>query len=121
MRQMAKVAPPNSLVFISDSSGGEAPAPVWGAQILATASCVSIACYPEIEGKTEIVLSRADEVDPGDVADFDEVVETSRKDLVISTVDGEPILETDVPTTATRVRIWRSEPKWPRKILVGWG
>lgn len=121
MRQIAKVAPVNSLVFISDTSGGEAPTPVRGAQILATASCVSVACYPEIDGKTEIVLGRADEVNPGGVAAFDETLDTFRRDLVISTVDGEPILQTKVPTSATRVRIWRSEPEWPRKILVGWG
>ncbi len=41
-----KIAPPNSLLFISDAEGGRPPIPVLGAQILATDSCVSIACLP---------------------------------------------------------------------------
>jgi hypothetical protein len=64
------ISPPNSLVFLSDADGGEAPFPVWGAIILSTPSCVSIACYPEQDGPTEIVLGGAAKVAPDDQPAF---------------------------------------------------
>ena len=71
MSQSRRIAPPNSLLFIEDIPGGEVPHPVRGAEILATPSCVSVACLAFMDGETEIMLGLAAEVDPGGPQAFD--------------------------------------------------
>jgi hypothetical protein len=114
-----KIAPPNSLLFISDTHGGEPPYPVRGAQILATESCVSIACYPSIDGETSVTLGPAREVDPGIAPAFDGSLNTPNRSIVISTVDRETVLVEKVPYATTRVKAWVNKPSMPDKVIVG--
>ena len=119
MHRSARVSPPNSIVFISDPNGGEAPDPVWGAMILSTPSCISVGCLPEVDGETEITLGPAQEVDTGDLPDFTGTLETPNRRVVVSTVEEETILEAPVPGTKTGVRVWLSHPRWPEKVIIG--
>jgi hypothetical protein len=114
-----KIAPPNSLLFISDSDGGVPPYPVRGAQILATGSCVSIACYPSIDGQTAVTLGPGPEVDPGNPPAFDGMLETPNRAIVISTVERKTILSDNVPGTTTRIRAWVNKPSMPDQVIVG--
>jgi len=114
-----KIAPPNSLLFISDPDGGEPPYPVRGAQILATGSCVSIACYPSIDGETSVTLGPINEVDPGNAPAFDGALKTPNRSIAISTVDRKTILEEKVLNTITRVRAWVNSPSMPDRVIVG--
>lgn len=121
MSQSRRIAPPNSLLFIEDISGGEAPYPVRGAQVLATPSCVSIACLAFMDGETEIVLGAAAEVDPGGPQAFDGIIATPSHTLVVTTVENEKILETTVPGFRTRVRVWTNRAREPDRVIVGVG
>jgi len=114
-----RVAPPNSIVFISDPDGGEAPEPVWGAMILATPSCISVECFPEVDGETEITLGSAIEVDTGDLPAFTGTLETPNRAVVVSTVEQDTLLEARVPGTRTGVRVWLNHPRWPDKVTIG--
>jgi len=114
-----KIAPPNSLLFISDTDGGNPPLPVRGAHILATESCVSVACYPWIDGETTVRLGPSREVDPGKPAAFDGQLETPNRTIVISTVEGKSILKEDVDQATTHVQAWVNDSSMPHKIIVG--
>jgi hypothetical protein len=116
-----KIRPVNSLVFISDRDGGEAPYPVRGALILSTPSCISVGCYPEQDGPTEITLGKASELDPGTQPAFDGDLETPHHAVIVSTVERSTVLQSAVPDTRTRVRIWLSHPRWPDKVIIGLG
>ena len=119
MHRTTRVAPPNSLVFISDADGGQPPIPVRGAMILSSPSCVSVGCFPEIDGETEITLGPIGEVSLDGLPDFIGTIETPNRTLVVSTVEGERILGTRVPASNTHVRIWLSHPRWPAKVTIG--
>jgi len=114
-----RIAPPNSLLFVSDSDGGIPPVPIRGAHILATASCVSIACYPWIDGETVVTLGPSTEVDPGKPPAFDGQLETPNRMIMISTVEGKPILQEAVPETTTHVRAWVNNSSMPDEVIVG--
>jgi len=114
-----KMAPPNSLLFVSDVDGGQAPLPVLGAQILATGSCLSIACYPWIDGETTVTLGPSSEVDPGTPPAFDGELETPSRTIVISTVDQKTVLSDNVAGTKTRVRAWVNRPSMPDQVVIG--
>ena len=121
MPSSTKISPPNSLLFVSDVDGGDAPYPERGPLILSTPSCISVACYPEQDGPTEVILGKIEEVDPGDRSAFDGDMETPNRSVVVSTVERETILELDVSDTRTHVRIWVSHPRWPDKVIIGVG
>jgi hypothetical protein len=112
-------SPPNSLIFISDRKGGEPPVPIWGATILATPSCISIACFPEQDGPTAITLGGEKEIDPGYAPEFEGRLEIPNREIVVSTVDSKVILAQQVNGTSVQVKIWRSHPKWPENVLIG--
>ena len=119
MSSSAKISPPNSLLFISDPDGGVAPYPNRGAQILTTHSCVSIACYPSIDGETAVTLGRSREVDPGNPPAFDGKVETPNRAIVVSTVERKAILSNNVSGTITRIRAWTNKPLMPDQVIIG--
>lgn len=113
------ISPSNSLLFLSDEDGGKAPTPVWGAQILATSSCISFVCYPAQDGPTQVTLGPASEVDPGYEAAFKGDLETPHRTLIVSTVELETVLKSKVPSIRTHIRIWLSHPRWPEQIFIG--
>lgn len=121
MSTSATIRPVNSLVFVSDPRGGEVPEWIRDELILSTSSCISIGCYPEQDGPTTVILGPSWQVDPGDRPAFDRSLETPSRAIIVSTVERETILEAKVPETRTRVRIWLSHPRWPDKVIVGFG
>lgn len=121
MSKSVTISPPNSLLFLSDPDGGKAPIPVWGAQILSTASCISFACYPEQDGPTKIILGGWNEVDPQTAPAFDGEIETPHRAVVVTTVDQKIVLKAEVPNARTHIRIWLSHPRWPEKVIIGLG
>jgi hypothetical protein len=90
-----------------------------GAVILATTSCVSIACLMWQDGQTEVTLGPIREVDTGEIAAFDGMLETPHRVVVVSTVEGDTVVRTVVPDTHTRLRIWLNRPKEPDKVVIG--
>lgn len=114
-------APVNSIVFVSDNLRSPPPIPVRGRLVNSNEPCVSIGCYPEIDGETEIILGRIDDVGSSLQLAFDGVLETPNKTLIVSTVDDEILLQDEVDETATRVRVMVSHPRWPERVLIGWG
>jgi hypothetical protein len=74
-----------------------------------------------MDGKTEITMGSAGEVDPGQKPDFDSAIATPTRTIVVSTVELKTVLEASVPTLQTRIRIWTNRPKEPDKVIVGTG
>jgi hypothetical protein len=121
MSASRKIRPVNSLIFISDPAGGVIPEWIRDALILSTSSCISVGCYPEQDGPTEVILGGAQEVDPGFPPAFDRDLETPHRAVIVSTVERNTILQSKVTTMRTRVRIWVNHPRWPDKVIVGLG
>jgi hypothetical protein len=121
MLNSKRIRPVNSLLVISDPDGGIPPIPVWGALVLSTSSCITVGCSSEQDGPTEVVLGDASDVDPGHAPAFDGDLETPNRVVVVSTVDDQTILQANVPTSKTHVRIWINHPRWPDKVIVGLG
>lgn len=116
-----KFGPLNSIVFISDNLKSKPPEHIYGSLVSYNEFCVSIGCYPEIDDNTEFSLGMADEVKGESQLVFDGTIETPNRKLMISTVLDEVLLETDVADVTTRTRVWVDHPRWPKKIMVGWG
>jgi hypothetical protein len=113
-----KVAPPNSLLFISDISGGALPDFEEGKLILATASCVSVGCLMYQDGETELAMGELQEVAFGGAPAFDGILDTPSRSVVISTVEWQTVLQANVPDIKTRIRIWVNHPTEPDRIGV---
>ena len=114
-----RVAPPYSVVLISDSGGGKIPDGMRVQLIVATDSCVAVGCLSEVDGETEFVLGASAEVNPGKPPTFEGKLGTPRRRLEISSVLGDSILMTPVLQSETVVRIWVNDPKEPDRVIVG--
>lgn len=115
------IAPPNALIFISDSSGGKVPVFVPKRSILATDTMISLSCLPDMDGETQITLGSVLEVGSAAPPIFDGMIKTPTSNIVISTVEDEEILSAAVPSLETRIRVWTNRPDEPDEILIGWG
>jgi hypothetical protein len=120
MAQTIKIAPPNSLLFISGPEGDQPIDFSSFKTIRSNSTCVAISCLTFMDGETEVTLGAAKEVDPGWAAAFDDVV-TARGSIVISTSERETLLELPVATDQTRVKVWINHEDEPDKVIVGIG
>jgi len=120
MAKMVKIAPPNSLIFISDVSDRSGPEYIPNRLVLWTDSVISVGCLANMDGETEVRLGPAREVGQDGAPVFDGLLKTPTKELIVSTVEHEKFLGDTVPSE-TRIRIWTNEPVEPDKIAIGWG
>ena len=121
MVHTTKVAPPYSLIFIADPEGGTTPecsppAPYW-----TTPSCIAVGCLMYQDGDTEVSLGLARDVKASGRPIFDGLLETPNRKVNIETAEGDVVLQTEVPSERTRVRIWTNALREPDKIIVGLG
>jgi hypothetical protein len=98
-----KVAPPNSLVLISDVERGEVPAKI------------------DLDGETMIKLGPATDVDPGSRPAFETILSTPTRTVAVMTIEWATLLKAEVPALSTRVRVWTNHARWPDKVLIGLG
>ena len=113
------IKPVNSIVFISDRAGGAVPHWQKDKQILWTDSCISVACYPEQDGPTKVILGAASELDPGFQADFDGMLKTPNRVLTVQNVPHETLLAMNVAKKIVRVQIWLNSKKWADHVTIG--
>lgn len=119
--ELVKAAVPNGVLFLSDAGGGTPPEPRRGAMVLATPTCIAVACKVDCEGPTEIRLDHVSSIDPGWPAAFDGVLQTPRRSVVVSTVEGKSLLRSGVGGSRIRVRVWLNHPTEPDRVLIGLG
>lgn len=115
------ITPINSILFISDTDGGETPEITRGTSIWKTSSCVAFATYPEPDGETHLILGAIDEVQPDRAADMDTVIATPNRRLIVETSVQEIVFDIPVPSSRTRIVIWLSHPRWPEEVRIGIG
>jgi hypothetical protein len=116
-----KVAPPNSLVLVSDLGGGEIPKTMVGELVSATNTCMAVGCLAEADGPTEITLAPLLEIDRAEEPIFEGLPRTPRRHIVIRSVFGQHLLELPVMQELTKVKIWANDPREPDKLVIGVG
>jgi hypothetical protein len=115
----AKAAPPNSLILLVDSEGGEIPQSMGRALIASTASCIAVGCRAETDGETEFTMGRASEVGPGSAPAFVGRLSTPSHVVVLRSILGDVILRSDVAGVETLVRVWVNDHAEPDLVIVG--
>lgn len=124
MTQTIKVAPPNSFVLICDAQGGIVPDPdaiAEAASISATNSCVTVCCLAEMDGETEIKLGPADEVGPESRPAFEGAIETPTHTVAVFTTEWTKLLQINVMSDRSHLKIWTNRKTEPDKIAIGVG
>lgn len=116
-----KVAPPNSVVLVSDSSSGEIPKTMGGQLVSATDTCIAVGCMAEDDGQTEITLASLAEVDQDEKPSYEGMLRTPKHRVVVRSVLGQQLLELSVAHELTRIKIWANDPSEPDRVVVGVG
>lgn len=115
----SELAPPYSLAYVEDPSGGQIPELTKGRRIAATTSCIAVASRCEVDGATAITLGADGEVDPGNRPAFEGSLKTPSLKIAIHSVLLETILQAAVSCDETYFRVWVNDPREPDKIVVG--
>ncbi|WP_341989387.1 hypothetical protein [Azorhizobium sp. AG788] len=122
MTVQIRVAPSNSLIFISDTADFWPTYNVDATPIVANDKCISVVCLMWQDGETDVTLGLADALGAQTpTPDFDGSIETPSRKVMVSTVEHDVLLEHEVPETRTRVRIWLNRPQEPDEVLIGLG
>lgn len=121
LRQTIKIAPPNSLIFVSDIDGDEPVDFTSMKTIMWNSTCVAVVCLAFMDGQTEVTIGVAKEVEPGWTPAFDDYLETPKQSVIVSTSEREILLECPVQTKRTRIRIWINHEKEPDRVAIGFG
>lgn len=109
----------NSLLYLRDSATLDLPAVSEPTGFWWTSSCVAMSCLPDCDGETEITMGPTAEVVGARAPAFDRILITPSRRLILETVLISTILETDVPRTQTRVRIWTNGHFDTDTIVIG--
>jgi hypothetical protein len=102
-----KVAVPNGLLFVRDSSVRNYPdiddekASFW-----AIPTCIMIQCLVDSEGEADVAIGTADRVKPANKLLFDGALETPSRQVILEIVPGEKLFEMSVRFASNRIRIW---------------
>jgi hypothetical protein len=120
MKKLIRMAPPNSIFFFQDASGGRYPEiDQRYLRIWSTDSCIIIASLSFMDGETELTVSDED-AQPGTPV-FERVLETPSKVIEVFTSENEILMRCEVASNSTRVRVWTDHPSEPEHIFVALG
>lgn len=117
MIKTARLAPPNSLIIIEDSSGGEIPSSLNNVLLSFTDSAIAIGCKCEFDGEINITILEAGENIEHPVV-FDGKLKTPSGKICIRTVLGESILEAPVPAEECSIKIAVHDLLEPDEIFI---
>jgi len=113
-----KIAPSNSIVFVSDpTQSADIPIDPGLSLVSASRNCVCVGTLAEVDGETMIRLG-SDFANPEGEIVFDGSIETPGHRLAVSDASAIEILAIDVPSSLTRLTIWANDPIEPDVILI---
>jgi hypothetical protein len=118
MIRTTRVAPPNSLVLVTDRAGGDPPTHMDNPAIASSHNCVAIGCLSESDGETTIMLGSVDELIQG-LAQFEGALPTPSGGVIVSTVFGDKLVELDVTSEVTWITVWTNDPHEPSEVRIG--
>jgi hypothetical protein len=118
MKVQIRIAAPNSVVLVMDPSIGEIPETMGGASIAATLSCIAVGTLSALDGETLISLSDELRDAPEEEPAFDGTVETPERRVSVCSVMNRSLLECEVTTDTTRVRIWTNHASEPDVVRI---
>lgn len=119
MAAWLRVVPPNSLILVEDSNGGDIPTSMNRSLVAATNSCIAVGCRTEVDGETEINFEHCSNIDTGDQLEFEGLLQTPSRKIVVRTTHGVTLLEMPVAATETKLRIWANDPNEPDRLTIG--
>lgn len=118
MSSTTRLAPPNSVVFVSDANGGEVPSSMGGAVVAASGSCVAVGCRSEDDGETEFTLGTLAELDRSEQPAYVGILKTPSRRVAVRSILGRCLLDTAVSGELTRLTIWVNDPREPDEVVI---
>lgn len=113
-----RAAPPNSLILVEDSSGGEVPLSMNESLTSFTSTCLAIGCLSDMDGETNIGIGYFDYLDEGVNLAFSGSLETPNLKIAINAVFGLRLLETKFKQIKTQIEVWVNHSIEPDRIIV---
>ena len=120
MSRTIKIAPPNSLLFISGPEGDQPIDFSSMKTIRWNSTCVAVSCLPFVDGETEEIDGRVHHVRTARAHVFVDLL-AAKGSIVISTSERSTLLKLPVIGDRTRVKVWINHEEEPDRVIVGVG
>jgi|SRR5580692_7044384 hypothetical protein len=112
---------PNAVFFITGSDTRDMPKIERGSNIWSTPTCIAVGCTPDVDGETRIAIGLSPQVSLSSKPAFDGLLETPSRVVSVDFVPGKKVLEQNVLSSNTRIRIWANHPIAPNDVTIGLG
>ena len=89
--------------------------------VLSSKDCVLIPSVYWYDGDTHVTFGPASEITEAREPDFDGMLNTPNKELILFDANEPQYAATTVPSITTRIRIWMDHPTEPENIVIAWG
>jgi hypothetical protein len=110
--------PPNSLILVQDSEGGDIPISMDSSSMAATGSCIAIGTTSDLDEDTEISIGMCEEFDVELEPTFEFYLQVPSRKIVVQTVYIETLIELDLLGQEIFLRIWTNHPTEPNIIQI---
>jgi hypothetical protein len=111
-------SPPNCLILVQDSEGGDTPMPIQGRGFASNDSCVVVGTTADLDEETEISIGYCEKFAAEGMPNFEGRLKTPSKKITVETVYIEVLLEINVLSQETFLRIWTNHPTEPSIIKI---
>jgi hypothetical protein len=118
--EIITVAPEYLSIYVAGKRKISPPVNLDYGGLAATRDCITVPCLYWNDGDTTITVGQFGELDQDALPDFDGVLNTPEKMLMLSDANTD-LLDIAVPTAETRIRIWIDHPTEPENIFIAWG
>ena len=115
---VTRVAAPKGVVLVEDFGGGELPLWFRTQRVVATATCLVVACSAQTATEIKAADLKVLPV-PADSIAFDGRLMTPSRRIAVRTILGATLLEILVPGAYTHVRIWTNGGADADQITLG--
>ena len=119
--EFARIAPPNSIIFVMDprSQDIEFPKTLAERGITATPSVIVVPCLAFMDGETEVRLGSDAEVGDQSPPAYSGKLHVPSGVVSVRTSENEEVLALQVPRGRARVRVWMNDLREPTLVRIG--
>lgn len=119
--QILTVTPEYLSIYVAGHRKVDIPLHMDKQGIFASPDCINIPALYWNDGDTTITFGPAAEIVEARQPDFDGILNTGNKEIILFDALEPQFAIADVPFVETRIRVWINHPTSPDQVTIAWG
>lgn len=115
------IAPEYLSIYVAGRRNVKIPLHMDKQGIFSSPDCINVPALYWNDGDTHVTFGPASEITEARKPDFEGILNTSDKELILFDANEPQYAIADVPSTKTRIRVWIDHPTEPEYVIIAWG